>query len=139
METYMPPNAVEQRSQQLALLSRIHHKLGTAPEIRKLLNIIQTSAEYQSLGQVEKRNLCLIDKSYREQTALPEKLVSDLAMQEALTVNVWKKAKVQKNFSLYKADLQKLFDLSKQAAEILMKVKESKMPYEALIDNFEPT
>jgi carboxypeptidase Taq len=138
METYMPPNAVEQRSQQLALLSRIHHKLGTDPEIGKLLNIIQTSAEYQSLGQVEKRNLYLIDKSYREQTALPEKLVSDLAMQEALTVNVWKKAKVQKNFSLYKADLQKLFDLSKQAAEILMKVKESKTPYEALIDNFEP-
>ncbi|HLN89351.1 MAG TPA: carboxypeptidase M32, partial [Candidatus Binatia bacterium] len=138
METYMPPKAVEQRSQQLALLSRIHHKLGTDPEIGKLLKTIQTSSDYQALGHVEKRNLYLIDKSYREQTALPEKLVADLAMQEALTVNTWKKAKTQKNFSLYKADLQKLLDLSKQAAEILMKVKETKTPYEALIDNFEP-
>ena len=138
METYMPPNAVEQRSQQLALMSRIHHKLGTDPEIGKLLNTIQTSGEYQALGQVEKRNLYLIDKSYREQTALPEKLVSDLAMQEALTVNTWKKAKAQKNFSLFKADLQKLLELSKQAAEILMKIKQVKTPYEALIDNFEP-
>ena len=59
-------------------------------------------------------------------------------MQEAITVNTWKKAKAQKNFSLYKADLQKLLDLSKQAAEILMKVKQTKTPYEALIDNFEP-
>jgi carboxypeptidase Taq len=42
METYMPPNAVEQRSQQLALLSRIHHKLGTDPEI-KLLRTNRTS------------------------------------------------------------------------------------------------
>ena len=49
-----------------------------------------------------------------------------------------RKLKPQKNFSLFKADLQKLFDLNKQAAEILMKVKETKTPYEALIDNFEP-
>jgi carboxypeptidase Taq len=138
MEIYMPPKAVEQRSEQLALLSRIHHKLGTDPEIGKLLGNIQTSAEYQTLGQVEKRNLYLINKSYQEQTALPEKLVSDLAMQEAITVNTWKKAKAQKNFDLYKTDLQKFLELSRQAAEILMKVKETKTPYEALLDNFEP-
>ncbi len=138
MEVYMPPKAVEQRSQQLALLSRIHHKLGTDPEIGKLLNTIQTDKGYDALGEVEKRNLYLINKSYQEQTALPEKLVADLAMQEAITVNLWKKAKAQKNFNLYKSDLQKLLDLSKQAAEILMKVKQAKTPYEALLDNFEP-
>lgn len=138
MEIYMPPKAVEQRSQQLALLSRIHHKLSTDPEIGKLLNTIHASAEYQALGQVEKRNLYLINKSYQEQTALPEKLVSDLTMQEALTVNRWKKAKAKNDFNLYKPDLQKLFDLNKQAAEILMKVKDTKTPYEALLDNFEP-
>ena len=138
MEIYMPPKAVEQRSQQLALLSRIHHKLGTDPEIGKLLKTIQTSSEYQALGQVEKRNLYLINKTYQEQTALPEKIVADLAMQEAITVNMWKKAKAQKNFGIYKADLQKLLDLSKQAAEILMKVKQTKTSYEALLDNFEP-
>ena len=138
MEIYMPPKAVEQRSEQLALLSRIHHKLNTDPEIGNLLNIIQTSAEYQALGQVEKRNLYLIEKNYKEQTALPEKLVSDLAKQETLTVSVWKKAKAQKDFKLFKADLQKLLDLSKQTAEILMDIKQTKTPYEALLDNFEP-
>jgi carboxypeptidase Taq len=138
METYMPPGAVEQRSQQLALLSRVHHQLGTDPQIGKLLDTIQKNAGDQALGQVEKRNLYLIGKTYREQTALPEKLVSDLAMQEAVTVNAWKKAKAKKDFNLYKGDLQKLFDLNKQAAEILMKVKETKTPYEALLDNFEP-
>ena len=138
MEIYMPPKAVEQRSQQLALLSRIHHKLGTDPKIGKLLNFIQKSPDYEAMGQQKKRNIYLINKSYSEQTALPEKLVSDLAMQEALTVNVWKKAKAKKEFSLFKADLQKLLDLSKQAAQILMEVKETKTPYDALLDNFEP-
>ncbi len=138
MEIYMPPKAVEQRSQQLALLSRIRHKMATDPEIGKLLKTIQTNAENQALGEVEKRNLYLINKSYQEQTALPEKLVSDLAMQEALTVNIWKKAKAKKDFNLFKPELQKLLDLSKQAAEILMKVKQTTTPYEALLDNFEP-
>jgi carboxypeptidase Taq len=138
MEIYMPPRAVEQRSEQIGLLRRIRHKLATEPEIGRLLKTIQTSPEYGAMGQVEKRNLYLIDKSYKEQTALPEKLVSDLAMQETLTVNVWKKAKAKKDFSLFKADLQKLLDLNKQAAEILMKVKDTKTPYEALLDNFEP-
>ena len=137
METYMPPSAVEQRSQQLALLSRLHHQLATGKEIGNLLKRVQESPKYDAMGQVEKRNIYLISKSYREQTALPEKLVSDLAMQEAITVNAWKKAKNQKNFALYRADLQKLIDLTQQAAEILMQVKETKTPYDALIDNFE--
>ena len=138
METKMPPGAVEQRSEQLALLSRIQHKLATDPKIGKLLKKIQTSPDYPSLEKVEKRNIYLINKSYREQTSLPEKLVSDLAKQEAVTVNMWKKAKAQKNFSLFKPDLQKMLDLNKEAANILAKVKETKTPYEALIDNFEP-
>jgi carboxypeptidase Taq len=138
METMMPPGAVEQRSEQLALLSLIQHKLATDPEKGRLLNTIQTSPKYETLDQAEKRNLYLIRKSYLEQTSLPEKLVADIAKQEALTVNIWKKAKAQKNFNLFKTDLQKLLDLSKQAAKILMKIKETKTPYEAMIDNFEP-
>ncbi len=138
METMMPPKAVTQRGEQLALLSRLHHKLVTDPEIGTLLNTIQTTPNYNSMGQVEKRNIHLIAKSYKEQTALPERLVGDLAMQEAVTVNNWKKAKAKSDFSLYKADLKKLFDLSMQAAEILMKAKGTKTPYEALLDNFEP-
>ncbi len=138
METMMPPNAVEQRSLQLELLSRIGHKMSTAPEIGSLLKQIQSSPDYTALGQVEKRNVYLINKSYLEQTSLPEKLVADLAKQEAITVNTWKKAKAQKSYIHLKPELQKLLDLSKQAAEILMKVKETKTPYEALIDKFEP-
>jgi carboxypeptidase Taq len=138
METMMPPKAVEQRSEQLALMSGIQHKMGTDPEIGKLLGEITSNPQYPALNQVEKRNIYLAQKSFREQTRLPEKLVSDIAKQEALTVNIWKKAKAQKNYSVFKGDLQKLLDLNKQAAELLMDVKEVKTPYEALIDNFEP-
>jgi len=138
METKMPPRAVELRSQQLALLSRMEHKMGTDPDIGKILKQIATSPDFAKLGQIEKRNLHLIKKNYDEQTALPEKLVEETTKQQAVTVNVWKKAKKAKDFSLFKPDLEKLFELTKQTAEILMKVKETATPYDALLDLFEP-
>jgi len=138
METMMPPKAVEQRSQQLALLSRISHRMNTAPEIGKLLNEILASPHYDTLGELEKRNVHIIKKNYDEQTALPEKLVSDFAKQQAVTVNTWKKAKKTKNFAVLKPELEKLLTLSKQEAQILMKVKETATPYDAMLDIFEP-
>jgi len=135
METMMPPKAVEQRSQQLALLSRISHKMSTAPEIGKLLNAILTSPQHDTLNEVEKRNVHLTKKNYDEQTALPEKLVSEIAKQRAITVNTWKKAK---NFAVLQPELEKLVALSKQTAQILMQVKETTTPYDALLDIYEP-
>src|SRR3989337_1730003 len=138
MKTMMPPKALEQRSQQLALLSRISHKMSTDPQIGKLLIQITTNPDYDELDQAEKRNLQLIKKNYDEQTALPEELVAETARQQAITVNIWKKAKKAKNYAILKPDLTKLVNLAKRAAEILMKVKETATPYDALIDIYEP-
>ncbi|MDI6806033.1 MAG: carboxypeptidase M32 [Candidatus Bathyarchaeia archaeon] len=138
METMMPPKAITLRSQQLALLSRIEHRMSTDPEIGKLLEEIMRPSEYEKLDAVQKRNVYLIKKQYDEQTKLPEELVAEIAKQQAITVDVWKKAKAAQNFAMFKPELEKLVELKKKAAEILMKVKETATPYDALIDIFEP-
>ncbi len=138
METVMPPRAIELRSQQLALLSRIGHKMITNPEIGKLLEEITKNPEYEKLNSIQQRNVYLIKKNYDEQTKLPEDLVAKTATQKAITVDAWKKAKAAKNFSMYKSKLEKLVELKKKAAEILMETKETVTPYDALIDIFEP-
>jgi len=99
METMMPPRAVQLRSEQLALLSSIKHKMSTKKETGKLLNAILASPRYDTLSSIEKRNVQLIKKNYDEQNALPEKLVAEIAKQQAITVNTWKKAKATKNFA----------------------------------------
>lgn len=137
METMMPPKAVEQRSEQLALLSRIIHKMSTTPEIGKLLNSILTNPQLDTLNELQKRNVHLIKKNYDEQTALPEKLVAETAKQQAITVNTWKKAKKARKFAKLKPELEKLLSLNKQAAQILMQVKETATPYDALLDIYE--
>lgn len=138
METMMPPKAIQLRSQQLALLSRIAHKMSTDPEIGKLLKQISQSSDYHKLDAVQKRNVYLIQKNYDEQTKLPEELVAEIAKQQAIAIDVWKKAKASKKFSVFKPELEKMVELKKKAAEILMKVKKTTTPYDALIDIFEP-
>jgi len=138
METMMPPRAIKLRSEQLSLLSRIGHKMITNPEIGKLLEEIMKHPKYDGLNAVQKRNVHLIKKGYDEQTKLPEDLVAEIAKQEAIATDAWKKAKASKDFSMFKPELEKLVDLRKRAAEILMEVKETATPYDALIDIFEP-
>jgi carboxypeptidase Taq len=138
LETMMPPKAINLRSQQLAMLSRIEHRMSTDPELGKLLKDIMQSPEYDKLDNVQKRNVHLMKKDYDEQTKLPEELVAQIAEQHAVTVDVWKKAKAAKKFAVFKPALEKLFELKKKAAEILMEVKGTATPYDALIDSYEP-
>jgi carboxypeptidase Taq len=138
METKMPPKGISLRSQQLALLSGIEHKMIVDPEIGKLLDGILRAPEYDGLNEVQKRNVYLIKKNYDEVTKLPEKLVVETAKQRVIAIDAWKKAKAKKDFALFKPQLEKLVELQKEAAEILMKVKKTATPYDALIDIFEP-
>jgi len=134
----MPPRGIVLRSQQLALLTQIEHKMITDPEIGTLLEKVERNARYESLDQVQRRNVYLIRKNYDEETKLPEKLVVETERQRTIAIDVWKKAKSAKNFHMFKPELEKLYVLRKQAAEILMKVKKTKSPYDALVDIFEP-
>jgi len=138
METMMPPKGINLRSQQLAILSIVEHKMSTDPEIGTLLEKIARSSEYDKLDDVQKRNIYLIKKRYDEQTALPEELVAEVAKQSALTIDIWKKAKAAKNYSMFRPELEKLVELQKKVAEILMSVKKTSTPYDALIDVYEP-
>jgi len=138
METKMPPKGINLRSQQLAFLKQIEHKTTTDSEIGTLLKKIKGHPNYKSLNELQKRNVYLIKKKYDEMTKLPEELVVETARQRVITVDAWKKAKAAKDFSMFKPELEKLVDLKKKAAEILMKVKGTATPYDALIDVFEP-
>jgi len=138
METKMPPKGIKQRSEQLAMLSKIAHRMITDPEIGSLLKTVERHRDYETLDATQRRNVYLIRKAYDEQTKLPEELVVETARQQAITVDIWKKAKAAKDFPLFKPELEKLLNLRKKAAEILMKVKQTATTYDALIDIYEP-
>ncbi len=138
MEVYIPPAAFQQRGEQMAMLQRLQHRLLTNPEIGKLLNELEQKTTFEKLNSVQQRNILLARKAYDEATKIPEELLAALAKQRTIAVNVWRKAKTAKDWSIFEPDLLKLVDLVKQRAEILMKVNNLATPYDALIDIFEP-
>ena len=52
-------------------------------------------------------------------------------------MGVWKKAKAAKDYKMFKPELKKMIELRMKAADILMGVKGTKTPYDALLDIFE--
>ena len=60
METKMPPKGIKMRSLQLAMLSKIGHKMSTDPEIGRLIQEIMKHSDYSNLDELQKRNLYLI-------------------------------------------------------------------------------
>ncbi|MBD3205772.1 carboxypeptidase M32 [Candidatus Bathyarchaeota archaeon] len=138
METKMPPAGIELKSQQLALLQKISHQVLTDTKIGELLDDIEGHRDYEELSKLEKRNIHLSRKAYTEATALPEELVVEIARQQTLGIAAWKKAKTKQDYDMFKPELKKNIDLQKKAAAILMDVKDTKTPYDALIDEYEP-
>ncbi len=138
METKMPPRGLNLRSQQLALLELMGHKMITDPQTGKLLEDIEKAPEFNGLTSPHKRNVHLVRRAFDEATKLPEDLVFETAKQQTIGVGVWKKAKAAKDYNMFKPELNKMIELRQRAADILMKVKGVKTPYDALIDGFEP-
>ena len=137
METKMPPKALNLRSQQIAQLEVIGHKMLTDPAIGKTIEDIEKDPGYYELDKAQKRNVYLAKKAYDESTKLPEELVFETAKQQTISVGVWKKAKAAKDYKMFKPELKKMIELRMKAADILMGVKGTKTPYDALLDIFE--
>lgn len=137
-ETKMPRGAFEQRSMQQSLLGRLDKRMATDPEIGVLLGRIEKDPGLESLGEVQRRNLYLIRKEYDEKTKLPERLVADISRQEVISYQAWHKAKNAKDFSIFKPELERMLELKKEWANLLLDVKGVKNAYDALIDIFEP-
>ncbi len=136
METYMPPRGIGLRSEQLAALSTIIHRMSVDPENGRRLD--EAEKDKGALDAVGKRNLYLMRKTYDEQTRLPEKLVGDLSRQQAISTETWKKARAENNWKMFEPELQQLVDLSIERANLLKDVKGAATVYDTMIDDFEP-
>ncbi len=134
-QTYMPPAAAETRGKQSALLSRIHHERSTAPEVGEWLGALTG----QGLGKVPAAAVRRALRNYERATRLPTRLVSDLAIARSDGFNAWAKAKGADDFSIFEAPLQRLIDLTRETAGLLLPLQgPGAHPYDALLEDYDP-
>ncbi|MHA1289635.1 MAG: carboxypeptidase M32, partial [Candidatus Thorarchaeota archaeon] len=135
LETNMPPRGLMQRGEQLGLLQKIVHRMGTDPEVGKL--IAQCEKDSDSLDEIQKRNLYLTKREYDAQTKVPEELVGQMAKQRTMALETWKKAKAANDWKMFEPELVKMVDLARQYSAILGEVREIPNLYDAMLDQFE--
>jgi carboxypeptidase Taq len=135
METYMPPKGIGLRSEQLSQLYKMLHRMVTDPEIEKLLEKIESAPT--KLTEVQSRNAFMVRRDYDIATKIPEDLVARIAKQRAISVETWKKAKSANDWKMFKPELHKMVELSRERGEIESKVKGIPSLYDSMLDDFE--
>jgi carboxypeptidase Pfu. Metallo peptidase. MEROPS family M32 len=130
-ETYMPREGYRDRAVARAELSLLQQQLLLRPEF---VELVEKADKYEDLNEYEKGVVRVLKRSIRIARALPPWLIAERAKVTQEAMVVWREAKVKNDFELFKPYLEKIFDLSRKAADFL---GWDKHPYDALLDLYE--
>ena len=130
-EVMMPPKAAEMRAEQMAWLSKEGHTRMTDAEVGRLLSEAESEA---NSDEVVTANLRIIRDSYDKATKKPVEFVEEMARHTSKSIISWTEARKQDDFSIFRDDLVKMLDMSRQLTEYL---GYDENPYDALLDLYE--
>lgn len=134
-ETYMPEGSTDNRARMMATMTGLEHRLITDKKMGEWLDKLMKKSVYSKLSDVQKTNVRETARNYEKATALPEKLVKDLAHAKSTGFDMWVRARKEDNFDMFAPSLDKLVDLNIQVAEAR---GYEGHPYNALLDDYEP-
>lgn len=145
-ETYMPPKAVEERSEQLSRLEGLAHDVLVSDELGRLFRELgaddigsprddRSRARGTSLKDIQRAYIRKFYRDFLREKKLPKKLVTDLAREASVAQQRWVEARKGDDFSRFEPNLKRLLEL---VCEKVEKLGYEDHPYDALLDLFEP-
>ncbi len=134
-QTYMPAGAAQARAEQMATLSELTHEMFTGKQMGDLIAAAEAETAILDKDSDEARMMKKARRDYDKATKLPTELVAELTRHEALSQEVWVKARQHADFDSFAPSLRKMFELTRQKAECLGYTDHI---YDALIDLYEP-
>jgi len=132
-DTYMPPQALAYRAEQLAYLRGRAHRLFAARTVGAWI----AECEQQGLApdSVEGANVREWRRQFEQATKVPAAFVEKLERVKALAHEAWRAARAQSKFELFRPHLAKIVALIRQKADYL---GYEVSPYDALLEEYEP-
>jgi carboxypeptidase Taq len=131
-EVRMPRRAAEGRAGQFATLSALVHRREVAPELGALL--AEVGAQKEALSVEDRALLRVMQRSYDQNTRLPEEFVAEFSRLTSQAQMAWLKAREQSDFAIFQPLLERLVVMARQQAEYL---GYKNHPYDALLDLYE--
>ena len=131
----MPPGGAAARSEQLATLHGIAHRLLTAPEITDLFEA--ADAETAALGVWQRANLREMRRRWRHAAAVPGDLVEAASRARSQSEAAWRMARPADDFAAALPGLELVLTLTREIAAAKAAALATS-PYGALLDQYEP-
>ena len=137
-EVFMPAQALESRSEQLAFLSAQQYRHQCSKDYEKALGTLISLSDGRFLrgdfAAHEKRLLILLWQDWKKTSLLSENFVSEFAALKSQAQYHWQQARSQNKPDLYLPFLDKIIDYSKAYAA---RIQPTKNPYDVLLNEYE--
>jgi len=136
-ETYLPPEGVEERASQIALIVGLHHENIVNGEWASLFAELGCRSGDFPAG-LEETDSAFLRESYKrwsKKTSVPRQLVEDIARETSISQNVWAGARKSDDFGLFAPHLETVIRLKQEYAAA---VDPDLDPYDVLLDEYEP-
>ncbi len=133
---YIPEKGNENRSEQIAFITKLKHELIRNPQVEEWIDTV--SSKIDSLDYSREDVLANIREWKRwhvRAVKVPTELAKKLAEVTSIAESVWAKAKEDNDWNLFKPHLSEIFKLKKEEADAIGYAND---PYDPLLDYFEP-
>ncbi|MFT5171763.1 MAG: carboxypeptidase Taq [Candidatus Marinamargulisbacteria bacterium] len=138
-ETYMPAGAIQAKSDQAALLSRLIHERGTSKRFKEALgSVVDLESGLVSQAITEGADQCIVREAYRDwkkADKIPADFVSAFSQLTSEAQHIWVQARKADDYAMFSPFLSKLIRMSKEKAAF---ISVSTPTYDVLLDEFEP-
>ncbi|HUP27695.1 MAG TPA: carboxypeptidase M32 [Chloroflexia bacterium] len=134
-QALMPPGGAEERSNQIATISKIYHTKFTSDEIGRLLNDLSSEMADLDPDSDEARIIKVTRHDFDMECKLPERLVEETARASSAGLEAWQKARAAKSFAMFAPYLQRNAELTREAANAY---GYEDRPYDAFLGIVEP-
>ena len=137
-ETKMPPEGIEPRGRQLALLARMTHELATSDEVGDLLSECEQTADLTDDPTSDTAvTLQRLRHDYDRATRIPSSLVSEEALLGSQAQHHWAEARRNDDFTQFQPWLEQVVELLRRKAECYGWADGGE-PWDALAEDYEP-
>jgi carboxypeptidase Taq len=135
LQTQLPEKGTKYREEQMNYLQS---KLQSLVKDNHIFEVIESLLSFETLKELEKRNLELWRKKILRESILPSDFYNEFELLKLQTISIWKKGRENNSSKEYISNLKKILDFKQKEFELLKEHYPNKTLYEYYLDQFEP-
>lgn len=132
--TYMPPKGVEERSEQIALISKLSHEKIISDVFWNHVQSLSNPDVFSQISDKDKAVVKRLEKDLEKARKVPAEFVERFAKITTLAYQAWEEARKKNDFKVFSPHLEKIISLEKEYADYI------NLPgpkYNSLLDDYE--